>query len=157
MMNSTADTDTIPPLDRDRYLPFLFIAISNHLYRSASQFYQAHFGIGVTEWRVLSALAAEPNSTANRLCEVAELDKAAASRSLKVLEGSGYVAIAPHNSDARKHLVAFTPAGRNLYEEIVASALKRQNRMVAGLDGDETEILIALLGRVRANLAKLED
>jgi len=157
MTNSSTGANTITLVDHDRYLPFLFIAISNHLYRNASQFYQNRFGIGVTEWRVLTALAAEPNSTANRLCEVAELDKAAASRSLKVLESGGYVTIAQHKSDARKHLVAFTPAGQSLYEEVVAAALKRQTRIVSGLSPDETETLIALLGRVRANMARLED
>ena len=157
MKRSTAGDDTIEVIDHDRYLPFLIISISNNLYRRASQFYQSRFGIGVTEWRVLSALAAEPNSTANRLCGIAQLDKAATSRSLKVLESGGHVTIAPHKSDARKRIVAFTPAGLNLYEKILAVAMNRQKRMGAGFSAEETDTLIALLTRVRANLAKLDE
>ncbi len=157
MKHTSASEKALPVIDHDRYVPFIIISISNNLYRGASQFYQARFGIGVTEWRVLSALAAEPNSTANRLCQIAQLDKAAASRSLRVLETGGYVAIAPHKSDARKRTVAFTPAGLALYEKILGVALKRQERMVAGLNPEETNMLITLLKRVRANLAKLED
>ena len=147
----------ITVIDHDRYLPFLIISISNGLYRGATQFYQARFGVGVTEWRVLSALAAEPNSTANRLCQIAQLDKAAASRSLRVLETGGYVTIAPHETDARKRTVAFTPAGMALYEKILGVALKRQERMLAGLSPEETATLISLLQRVRSNVARLED
>lgn len=157
MKHKAANDEAIPVIDHERYVPFLFISISNNLYRSASQFYQSRFGIGVTEWRLLSALAAAPSSTANHLCEIAQLDKAAASRSLKILEQTGYVAIAQHKTDARKRNVAFTPAGLKLYEDIVEAALSRQDRMVAGFSAEETDTLVALLGRVRANLAKLED
>lgn len=157
MKQNSPSEKAISVIDHDRYVPFLFISISNNLYRGASQFYQSRFGIGVTEWRVLSALAAEPNSTANRLCQIAQLDKAAASRSLKVLENGGYVTIAPHKSDARKRVVAFTQAGQALYEKILSVALRRQERMVEGLSEDETDILISLLQRVRSNLTKLED
>jgi len=148
---------SLPVIDHDRYVPFIIISISNSLYRGASQFYQSRFGIGVTEWRVMSALAAEPNSTANRLCQIAQLDKAAASRSLKVLETGGHVAIAPHKSDARKRTVAFTAEGVALYEKILGVALKRQERMVDGLTAEQIDLLIGLLKRVRANLSKLEE
>ncbi len=156
MKRSSPSDETIKVIDLDRYLPFLIVSISNNLYRSASRYYQSRFGIGVTEWRVLTALAAAPNSTANRLCEIGELDKAAASRSLKVLEASGHVAIAQHKSDARKRIVAFTPAGRSLYEELVAVAKNRQERITTGFTAEETDTLIALLTRVRTNSAKLE-
>jgi DNA-binding MarR family transcriptional regulator len=148
---------TVATIDHNRYVPFLIISISNGLYRGASQFYQAKFGIGVTEWRVLSALAAEPKTTANRLCQIAQLDKAAASRSLRVLEMGGYVTIAPHATDARKRMVAFTPSGFALYEKILGVALKRQDRMVAGLSQEEINTLISLLQRVRSNIARLEE
>ena len=61
MKHTSASEKVLPVIDHDRYVPFIIISISNNLYRGASQFYQARFGIGVTEWRVLSALAAEPN------------------------------------------------------------------------------------------------
>ena len=157
MASGGTSDKAIAVIDHERYVPFIIISISNNLYRGASQFYQARFGVGVTEWRVLSALAAEPNSTANRLCQIAQLDKAAASRSLKVLEKDGYVTIAPHRSDARKRVVAFTPAGQALYEKILTVALQRQEKMVEGFSPEERDTLIGYLHRLRANLAKLEE
>jgi len=146
----------VPLIDHDRYIPFLIISISNGLYRGASQFYQSRFGVGVTEWRILSALAVEPNSTANRLCQIAQLDKAAASRSLRVLEQGRYVTITPHETDARKRTVALTPAGVQLYESILQIALKRQEKMVSGITREETTVLIGLLQRLRDNISKLD-
>ena len=157
MRHSASAEKAVTIIDHDRYLPFLVISISNGLYRGASQFYQARFGVGVTEWRVLSALAGEPNSTANRLCQIAQLDKAAASRSLRVLEAGGFVTIEPHNTDARKRTVAFTPSGLALYEKILGVAMKRQERMLAGLSAEEMATLLSLLQRVRSNVARLED
>ena len=156
-MRHSASEKAVTVIDHDRYLPFLIISISNGLYRGASQFYQARFGVGVTEWRVLSALAAEPNSTANRLCQIAQLDKAAASRSLRALESGGYIAIEPHNTDARKRTVAFTSAGIALYDKILGVALKRQERMLAGFTAEETAMLLSFLQRVRSNVARLQD
>jgi DNA-binding MarR family transcriptional regulator len=154
--NDTSEEDATV-IDSDRYLPLLIASISNNLYRSASRFYQSRFGIGVTEWRVLTALAAAPNSTANQLCEIGEIDKAAASRSLKVLESGGHVAITHHGSDARKRVLTLTPAGQSLYEEMAEVAKNRQRRITTGFSAQETEMLIALLSRLRANAAMLED
>ncbi len=53
--------------------------------------------------------------------------------------------------------MTFTPAGLNLYEKILNVARDRQARIADGLSAEETDKLIALLNRVRANSAKLEE
>jgi DNA-binding MarR family transcriptional regulator len=157
-MKADGENNASPPvIDHEHYVPFLITVISNSLYRAASPVYQTRFGVGVTEWRVLSALGVEPSTTANRVCHIAQLDKAAASRSLRVLEKGGYVAIEPHQTDARKRKVELTTKGRELHDNILRVALKRQEQILGGLAREETQALIALLQRVRANLARLED
>ncbi|HYM17710.1 MAG TPA: MarR family winged helix-turn-helix transcriptional regulator [Micropepsaceae bacterium] len=157
-MKADGENSASPPvIDHEHYVPFLITVISNSLYRAASPVYQTRFGVGVTEWRVLSALGVEPNTTANRVCNIAQLDKAAASRSLRVLEKGGYVAIEPHQTDARKRKVELTIKGRELHDNILRVALKRQEQILGGFAHEETQALIALLQRVRANLARLED
>ena len=69
----------------------------------------------------------------------------------------GFVTVEPHDTDARKRTVAFTPSGLALYEKILGVALKRQERMLAGLSAEEMTTLLALLQRVRGNVARLED
>ena len=64
-------------IDIDSYVPYFLIAVNNALSRGASARYLREFGVGVTEWRVLSWLATEPGIPASRICEVIALDKAA--------------------------------------------------------------------------------
>ena len=53
-------------LDLDRYVPALITFIANKLSRSATVVYQKRFGVNVTEWRILSLLAIEPEISAAR-------------------------------------------------------------------------------------------
>jgi hypothetical protein len=57
-------------LDLDRYVPALITFIANKLSRSATVVYQKRFGVNVTEWRILSLLAIEPEISAARICHV---------------------------------------------------------------------------------------
>ena len=73
-------------LDIHRYAPFLLNAVNGAWQRKSAAIYREKFGIGIVDWRVLSMLMIEPRITANRICEAIRIDKAAASRSLKVLD-----------------------------------------------------------------------
>ena len=73
-------------VDRDRFFPFFISTIANKVSRGGSRVYLRLFGIGIIEWRILYALAADPNLSANAICSRIDLDKAAASRSIQVLE-----------------------------------------------------------------------
>ena len=52
-------------LDLDRHVPYFFTHISNRLSRGASRVYLKHFGLGITEWRVMGVLAVAPDLSAN--------------------------------------------------------------------------------------------
>ena len=69
-------------LDLDRYVPALITFIANKLSRSATVVYQKRFGVNVTEWRILSLLAIEPEISAARICHVIGFDKGPVSRTL---------------------------------------------------------------------------
>ncbi len=79
------DRDGTEIVDIANYAPFLLNAVSNAWGRKTSTIYRRDFGLGITDWRVISMLNIEPGITASRICDVIRLDKAAASRSLKTL------------------------------------------------------------------------
>ena len=56
-------------IDIDNYIPYFLAAVNNALSRGASSRYLTDFGVGVTEWRVLSWLATEPGIPASRICD----------------------------------------------------------------------------------------
>ena len=141
-------------VDHDRYLPFLFSTIATALSIGSADFYMRTFGIGVTEWRVLSVLAAEPALGASVVGRRANLDKAAVSRSLKLLEDRGYVATTDDLSDARRRLSGLTVAGQALYGRVLTAARSREENLVEGLSSQEVETLIRLLQHVRRRVSR---
>lgn len=131
-------------LDLTRYVPYFLSAINNAVSRGASRLYLREFGIGIIEWRVLAMLAVEPGIMANRICAVISLDKAAASRSLRILEELGFVAAAP-SADPRRRSYALTDPGRALHDRVMQVALQREDRLLAGMSARDRDDLVRLM------------
>ncbi|MCX7308321.1 MAG: helix-turn-helix domain-containing protein [Afipia sp.] len=85
--------DRQPVIDHDRYIPALLLFVANKLASGASNTYRRLFGVGVTEWRILSLLANEPDCSAQRISQFFDLDKALVSRTLQVMAKSQIIAI----------------------------------------------------------------
>jgi DNA-binding MarR family transcriptional regulator len=139
-------------LDLDRYVPALITFIANKLSRTATVLYQKRFGVNVTEWRILSLLALEPDISAARICHVIGFDKGPVSRTLALLQTRGLVRIRPDRQDARTHSISLTPKGRATHDQVIVVALERERRLLSCLRKDEREVLINLLRRVHGNL-----
>jgi DNA-binding MarR family transcriptional regulator len=139
-------------LDLDRYVPALITFIANKLSRSATTVYQKRFGVNVTEWRILALLAIEPASSAARICHVIGFDKGPVSRTLTVMEQSGWVTIRTDEHDGRSHAISLTPKGRATHDRVIAVALERERRLLSCLERNEREVLINLLVRIHGNL-----
>lgn len=144
-------------LDLDRYVPALITFVANNLSRSATAFYQKHYGVNVTEWRILSLLAIEPGIPAARICHVIGFDKGPVSRTLALMQGRGLVAIKTDPKDGRSHSISLTTKGRATHDRVIVVALERERRLLDCLDTDERETLIALLLRVHGNLGAVGD
>lgn len=142
--------------ERDRSLPLVISTIANRISRGGSRVYLQLFGIGVIEWRILHVLAEDSGATAQSVCNRIDLDKAAASRSLQVLDQRGYVVAAAHPNDARKRTLSLTPAGRALFERVLPIANQREQHLLRGFSDSEREVLLGLLRRMYANAAEMD-
>lgn len=137
-------------LDLDNYVPGLLLWVSNKVASSASQLYSAQFGIGVTDWRVLSYFVVYPWSTASRACELMGLDKAAVSRSVGFLYESGWLQSRP--SGLRKVEYSTTAAGKRLHARVYKYAMEREEALLTGFSDTEREALVEYLHRLLGNL-----
>lgn len=144
-------------LDLGGYVPYFLTAISNTWSRSSSRLYLARFGVGVTEWRVISQLAIEPRIPAQRICEVIGLDKGAVSRSVAALVAAGHVVEGADDHDARRQLLALTPSGYALHDRLIALATAREELMLEGFTAAERAKLTDFLRRLHARLPALRD
>lgn len=146
----------VKTIDRDRYFPAFISSIANKISRGGSRVYLKLFGIGIIEWRILSVLADNPQTTANAICAVMDLDKAAASRSIQVLERLGYVGTATDPGDGRKRTVVLTPAGQSLHDRAIKVALRREQQLLSGFTDSEREVFLSLLRRMHANAVEMD-
>ncbi|MFN3672031.1 MAG: MarR family winged helix-turn-helix transcriptional regulator [Bosea sp. (in: a-proteobacteria)] len=144
-------------LDLGGYVPYFLTAISNTWSRSSSRLYLARFGVGVTEWRVISQLAIEPGIAAQRICEVIELDKGAVSRSVAALVKAGHVRERPDPRDARRQLLELTEGGYGLHDRLIALATEREALLLADFSAEERAQFTLFLRRLHAKLPALRD
>jgi DNA-binding MarR family transcriptional regulator len=141
-----------PTLDLERYVPAFITFIANKLSNSASARYQREFGLNVTEWRIMSLLAIEPNIPASRICHVIGFDKGPVSRTLAAMDKRGLVKIGTDPNDGRTHSISLTAKGRATHDKVIVAALERERQLLSCLDKSERELLIGLLRRLHENL-----
>ncbi len=137
-------------LDLSTYVPGLLLWLSNRVSSSASSLYNEKFGIGVTEWRVLSYFKIYPWTTASTACELMGLDKGAVSRSISLLVENGWLDSRPQG--LRKIEYHVTPAGNKLHNAVFRLAMAREKALLDGFSASEREVLIAMLKRMLGNL-----
>ena len=146
--DSPADTT----LSFSRTPTVLLTFAANRFTRLAARQYQAEFGIGAMDWRMLVMLTREPGSSAAHASRTIGIDKAAVSRSLQRLEKAGLVVAQVSGSDERRKDWALTPEGRTLHNSILTSVLARQKQLLAGFSPDEVQNFTQYLARFLENL-----
>jgi DNA-binding MarR family transcriptional regulator len=139
---------TKPVINHTRYVPALINFLANKLAGGASSAYRREFGVGVTEWRILSKLASEDACTAQQICQYFDLDKGLVSRTLKSLADGGSVTVVDQGDG--KRIIVMTKAGRALHDRIIELALDREGVLLDCLTPAEVEVLIDLLRRLLA-------
>ena len=142
-------------IDIDTYAPYFLAAVNNALSRGASARYLSEFGVGITEWRVLSWIATEPDIPASRICEVIALDKGAVSRSVSKLETMGLLLTSPSATDPRRRTMSLNRRGYDLHDRIMAVALDREAILIDGVDPDDLEAFLRVMRAFRRNVDRL--
>lgn len=137
--------------------PLIRIGLLSNRYRQlTSQRFRQRFQVGAMGWRMLSVLTRKPRATSTEVGDLASLDKAAVSRSLRTLLGRGLVTQKPSASDARALIWELTPEGHGLHDEMLTDSLQIHQLVLHGLTDMEIENLIATLNKILANLDKIE-
>src|SRR4051812_47169427 len=80
--DTVPDRHAGPVTDLERSVLFLATAFANKLSKGASRRLKKALGIGLTEWRVVCNLGAEPGLSAARIADISGLDKSVISRAV---------------------------------------------------------------------------
>jgi DNA-binding MarR family transcriptional regulator len=135
-------------LEMNAFEPAMIMALAQKISSSASALYRPRFGVGMTEWRILALLAAEPWIAPVRIAEATGLDKAAVSRSLRELQHKGLAETRESGALRRRRPFALTRQGLAVHDELVEIARERQSRLLRAFSNDERVALAEYLGRL---------
>jgi len=124
-------------LDLRRFTPAAIMLLAQKISATASAEYRPLFGVGVTDWRIMALLAAEPWIAAVRIAEATGLDKAAVSRSLQVLRAAVLVEASGEAPPRRRRVFALTAAGLALHDSLVEAAHARERRLLRDFSAEE--------------------
>lgn len=142
-------------VDRDRSVIIRIHNVSKKMARNASRVYLTRFGVGLTEWRILSVIAGGENMTATRICDTIDLDKAAASRSINLLKSEGYLSSRSSDDGTRSAVLELTEKGLTLHDRILPLSEQREAQLLKGVSRQERRTLLDLLKRLEANADEL--
>jgi len=133
----------------------LLIAAANKSSRGASRALLKQFGIGLVEWRILRLLGGEGETAASRICAELDLDKAAVSRSLAVLERLGCISRTADARDGRTRALSLTTGGVALHRRVLEIADRRERGLFKGFAPEDIAQLSGLLGRLHENAVEM--
>jgi DNA-binding MarR family transcriptional regulator len=136
----------------NRFLAAYIMGVANRLANGASSHYRKRFDIGMSEWRALMAIGTSTHRIVREVAEMADLDYALASKSLKGLQQRALVRIEPTQRRGRPAIVSLTPEGLQVYRGLRASAQRRQKRLLSAFTPAEVQTLWELLRRVEAQV-----
>jgi DNA-binding MarR family transcriptional regulator len=140
----------------DAFLPYRLSIASNRVSDAIASTYRVLFGLRIPEWRLVAVLAEGEGMTQQALGRATRMDKVTVSRAAIALVERGLVRRDPNPGDQRSHLVALTPAGRALYDDVAPKALEIEAQVFADFDTGEVEAFRAMLMRIEGAAAALD-
>jgi DNA-binding MarR family transcriptional regulator len=155
---ATVSIDDVSPgqptggLLAQQHITVLLVSIGLRLNRGASAYYRAAFDLGMAEWRLLLVLSSTEALNVGELSAAADLDKAAVSRSLVLLEERKLVSVVQTRTRGRAAIAKLTPEGKKLSAGLMQVSLQRQARLFRNFTKADKERLNALLTQLSQDL-----
>jgi DNA-binding MarR family transcriptional regulator len=111
--------------------------------------------VRLSEWRVIDALHAGGEISANQISQWLMTDKAWVSRSVERLIEEGYVRRAADPGHGRRLLIRLTAKGERAYAAIAAAARQRNANLLECLTAAQQHTLRIALERLEARAATM--
>ncbi|OSI71571.1 hypothetical protein BSZ22_10770 [Bradyrhizobium canariense] len=127
------------------HVAVLVSTLGMRLNRGATAYYRAAWNIGIVEWRLLMTLKSIESLNVSELSDAADVDKAAASRSLAILADRGLISIEQTRSRGRAAIAKLTREGRDFATGMAEASRKREARLFKDFSAADKQELSQLL------------
>ena len=153
-LNPSANFPAVEPaLELEHFLPYRLSVLTNRISTAIARVYVRRFGLSVPEWRVMAVLGRFGPMSGNAVCERTAMDKVRVSRAVARLAAAGRLDRRIDDADRRRALLALTPRGRAVFDEIGPLALAVEARLLAQLSPADRVDLARLLPKLEAAAA----
>jgi DNA-binding MarR family transcriptional regulator len=150
----TAVADSAP-LKLEQFLPYQLGVVATLMSQALSRVYARRYHLGIPEWRVLVVLAQFGWINGKAICTHTHMHKTKVSRAVAILERRKLVARRANRADMRESLVALTPAGRTIYEDLAPHAVDFTHRLTEILTPSDREAFQRALKQLTNRSAQL--
>ncbi|MEL6452809.1 MAG: MarR family transcriptional regulator [Pseudomonadota bacterium] len=114
-------------------------------------------GMEISHFAVLNHLAwHEGERNPAQLAEAFSVTRGAMTNTLNRLEWAGYVHIRPDWDDARRKMVAISPAGRRAREQALSAIAPMVGEVIENLGEDRVRATLPILRELRARMAPVK-
>ncbi len=139
----------------EKSLPIALLRSREATTRLFKPFIDSH-DLTMPQWRVLRALAEAEALDAKTLAERCVILPPSLTRIFRCLTQRGLIAQVDC-TDARRHMVRLTDAGRRLFEEVVEESEPSYRRLAAAFGAERLDTLLDLLNELRDTVQNMED
>lgn len=141
-------------IDPENFTPRLLALLSNALVWRESHELRRQFQLGTNDWRVISALASRPGSSATEVTEFLGLNKAVVSKSVNTLLERHLLLLIDGPRGSRP--MYLTQAGAEMHDAMLPISMRGQEIILADLSSSEVEQLNRLLRRMLEKARELQ-
>jgi DNA-binding MarR family transcriptional regulator len=141
-------------LQLERFLPYRLSVLANRVSTAIAASYSERFGLSIAEWRVIAVLAETPGLSAGEVADRTAMDKVAVSRAVSSLLRARRLRRRTAAGDRRRSVLTLSPAGEEIYAEVVPLALDHQRGLLAALSATDRAHLERILDRLLAQTGR---
>src|ERR1700712_2825119 len=152
--------DDVPPSSSriggilgEKHIGVLLSSVGTRLNRGATAYYRRAWNLSMVEWRLLIVLRETEFLNVGELSGAADMDKAAVSRSLALLEERKLISIEQTRTRGRAAIASLTVEGRQLSEKLLRVSLEREALLFKYVTPADKEKLNTLLRQLTQALA----
>jgi DNA-binding MarR family transcriptional regulator len=146
--DTSTDRSPVAGTLADEHVAVLLSTLGARLSRGATAYYRSTWNIGTVEWRLLMTLNSIEALNVSELSDAAYVDKAAASRSLGLLEERRLVSIEQTRSRGRAAIARLTAEGREFAAKLDEVSRARDARLFKDFTSADKEQLKLFLYRL---------
>ena len=144
------------PEDSEHHLPpmllYRLLKLSNLILRPFYVQRAEAYKMNVNELRVLMTLAPMGEAASHQLCEVAGLHPMNVSRAVSTLRRQGRIEERRDQDNRRRKLLRLTPAGQQVFDELMPDATAAATRLFGGMDDQALRQFSGTIDRLTANV-----